>query len=224
MLLKLYINIFTFWAVFFLLNCHILDVQLEKRSYKAEKNQNYSDRYASYGWGVFHSSSPKMIQCKEGLETVRIRRDAVDAVIHYFLGGIISTRKIESRCPGDMENIAETLRKDKKISLNTIQFDPDSSRILDESHPIADELAKFLKEKKKVRIKITGHAAVTGQLEKSRKLSKARAESVKAYLVSAGVTEDRIETEGQGESHPLLNARDEHANTLNRRVEFETYE
>lgn len=220
MLLKLYTSLF----FILLMNCHVLNVQLEKRSYVSDKNQNYSDRYASYGWGVFHSSSPRMIQCKEGLETVSIRRDAADAVIHYFLGGIISTRKIESRCPGDKENIAETLRKDKKISLNTIQFDPDSSRILDESHPIADELAKFMKEKKKVRIKITGHAAVTGQIEKSRKLSKARAESVKAYLVSAGISEDRIETEGLGESQPLVNAGDERANTLNRRVEFETYE
>ncbi|HMZ60817.1 MAG TPA: hypothetical protein PL048_18725 [Leptospiraceae bacterium] len=40
------------------MNCHVLNVQLEKRSYVSDKNQNYSDRYASYGWGVFHSSSP----------------------------------------------------------------------------------------------------------------------------------------------------------------------
>jgi outer membrane protein OmpA-like peptidoglycan-associated protein len=52
------------------------------------------------------------------------------------------------------------------------------------------------------------------------KLSQERAESVKRYLVTQGIAEDRLVAEGRGDREPMLPA--EPAAPENRRVTFVT--
>ena len=52
------------------------------------------------------------------------------------------------------------------------------------------------------------------------KLSKDRAESVKAYLVGRGVNSSRVEATGYGESQPIDSNVTEKGRQNNRRVEF----
>ncbi|MGQ9685885.1 MAG: OmpA family protein, partial [Thiobacillaceae bacterium] len=92
-----------------------------------------------------------------------------------------------------------------------------------------DEVADRIKAMGEVeQIKIVGHADATGKAEANRKLSEARARSVKAYLVAKGVKPSVIITSGMGDSQPLVQCdmqqpRDKLAECLapNRRVEIE---
>lgn len=71
-----------------------------------------------------------------------------------------------------------------------------------------DELAIKLRQVNIDSITDTGHADRIGSQSMNQKLSVARAESVKAYLVSKGVQSERIAVAGRGESQPLTNADD----------------
>ena len=51
-------------------------------------------------------------------------------------------------------------------------------------------------------------------------LSKARAESVRTYLVGKGVRGDRLRAEGYGPDKPLVDKKDPQSRAKNRRVEF----
>jgi outer membrane protein OmpA-like peptidoglycan-associated protein len=75
-----------------------------------------------------------------------------------------------------------------------------------------------------IRIKITGHTDNVGNNEYNLNLSKDRAKSVKGYLVSKGVKENRIEIDGKGETEPLKSNETESNRSINRRVEFEIIE
>ena len=55
------------------------------------------------------------------------------------------------------------------------------------------------------------------------KLSRDRAEAVKAYLVSKGVNASRIEAVGYGSTQPIADNRTEEGKQKNRRVEFTLY-
>ena len=66
-----------------------------------------------------------------------------------------------------------------------------------------------------------GHTDSTGPTAYNQKLSERRAEAVKAYLVSKGISADRVYTEGKGETQPVADNRTREGRTQNRRVEIE---
>ncbi|MCC6274791.1 MAG: OmpA family protein [Leptospiraceae bacterium] len=108
-----------------------------------------------------------------------------------------------------------------KIALNNINFDRNSSKILQQSESALNEVADFLKKNPDKKIKITGHTDLTGDYAANKVLSENRADSVKNYLIKKGIDSKRIFTEGKGSSTPLINSADDEASKNNRRTEFE---
>ncbi len=69
-----------------------------------------------------------------------------------------------------------------------------------------------------MKIKITGH---TDNVEKNAdNLAEQRANAVKTYLVSKGISEDRIKVEGEGSTMPVGDNNTVAGRTKNRRVEI----
>ena len=69
-------------------------------------------------------------------------------------------------------------------------------------------------------MEIAGHSDDTGAHDYNVKLSEQRASSVKGYLVSKGLSADRIITRGAGPDEPLVNEKSTSARQKNRRIEF----
>jgi outer membrane protein OmpA-like peptidoglycan-associated protein len=91
------------------------------------------------------------------------------------------------------------------------------------------EIASTLTQMDARNIQIRGHSdsqpwkgeTPTRSRQLNLKLSQDRAESVKSYLVSQGISQDRINTKGYGENRPLVKGNNESAWAQNRRVEIE---
>jgi OOP family OmpA-OmpF porin len=66
-----------------------------------------------------------------------------------------------------------------------------------------------------------GHTDNVGSDAANQKLSVARAEAVKAYLVSKNVEKNRVYTEGKGEKQPVADNKTAEGRAKNRRVEIE---
>jgi OOP family OmpA-OmpF porin len=112
--------------------------------------------------------------------------------------------------------------RDNRIELGQkIQFALDKAEILPASFSLMDELAKTIKENPQVqKVSIEGHASNEGQAQHNLTLSKARAEAVRAYLVSKGVSADRLSSTGFGAAKPIASNDNEEGREKNRRVEF----
>ena len=67
-------------------------------------------------------------------------------------------------------------------------------------------IAAKLKAKANAKVTINGHTDRLGSAKFNMKLSKARAESVKAYMVGAGLKAAQITTQGMGSSTPVTKA------------------
>ncbi|WP_437950080.1 OmpA family protein [Sorangium sp. So ce296] len=90
--------------------------------------------------------------------------------------------------------------------------------------PIAKEklnqVATTLKDQGSPPLRIEGHTDSTGSAQANRKLSLARADSVKAHLVSVGLPADKIATVGHGPDRPVADNASAEGRANNRRVEI----
>ena len=105
-----------------------------------------------------------------------------------------------------------------------IQFAYNSSALKASSYALLQEVGKALMSSKlnDRHIMINGHTDSDGAEQYNLKLSFDRADSVKAYLVSAfDIQEYRLQIRGYGELLPLEENTSPYNKQINRRVEFE---
>jgi OOP family OmpA-OmpF porin len=91
--------------------------------------------------------------------------------------------------------------------------------IRSKSYPTLNRVAELLKTKN-FSLKLAGHTDSQGSDAYNMGLSKDRAESIKAYLVSQGVNASRVEATGYGETQPIASNKTLAGRQKNRRVEF----
>lgn len=100
-----------------------------------------------------------------------------------------------------------------------IQFEFDSSVLKTSSYSTLDKLAKELRDNNSA-VQLDGYASAEGSDAYNLTLSKDRANSVKQYLVNAGVSSSSITAKGYGEKNPVASNATEEGRVQNRRVEI----
>lgn len=100
-------------------------------------------------------------------------------------------------------------------------FDFDKSVVKPEGKAKLDDLVDKVKAINLEVIIAVGHTDTVGTSAYNQKLSNARAESVKAYLVSKGIEKNRVYTEGKGFTQPVADNKTSAGRAKNRRVEVE---
>jgi outer membrane protein OmpA-like peptidoglycan-associated protein len=129
----------------------------------------------------------------------------------------ISNMKITTAAP---DNRHKLITEGKMITYG-INFDVNKDVVKPESHATIKDIADVMKEVAGLRIRITGHTDSDGDDARNLDLSKRRALSVKNYLVGQfGIAENRIETDGKGESEHLAPNTTAESKAKNRRVEI----
>lgn len=102
-----------------------------------------------------------------------------------------------------------------------VEFATGSDRILRGSEAVLGDVLRILVTEPDVtRVRIEGHTDDQGADRANIRLSRARAASVRRWLVAHGLDASRLEAWGCGEMHPLEAARTREARQRNRRVEF----
>jgi len=114
----------------------------------------------------------------------------------------------------------DPLAIDTKIDLRPIYFAQSKSEILPASYSELERLVGLLQENPGVYIMIEGHTDDLGQPDDLIKLSDARAQSIRAYLIKSGIEEQRIQSKGFGAFKPLNDNSTDEFRGLNRRVEI----
>ncbi len=106
--------------------------------------------------------------------------------------------------------------------LEQVKFKTGSAVILAESNDILSGVAKVLKEHPEIKkVRVEGHTDNKGSPAANKQLSKARAESVKKWLMTkGGVEAARLTTAGFGQEKPIDTNDTDAGRQNNRRVEF----
>lgn len=122
-------------------------------------------------------------------------------------------------CPIEKVVTAE-VQKQLNEYAKTILFDTNKASIKSQSEPVLGDIINILKEYPKANFKVEGHTDSVGSSAYNQKLSESRAASVKAYLIGRGISQDRLSSQGYGESKPIASNATKGGRKLNRRVEI----
>jgi len=107
-----------------------------------------------------------------------------------------------------------------KIILNNIFFESGKFELMPSSFAELDRLQSILSANTSIRIEISGHTDNVGAETINISLSEKRALEVKNYLVSKGISSNRIEIKGLGSSQPIADNKTEDGRQRNRRTEM----
>ena len=97
-------------------------------------------------------------------------------------------------------------------------FDTDSSELSDQARATLDKQAAWLNQYNKYSFTIEGHADERGTREYNIALGARRAETVREYLVSRGVSGQRMRTISYGKERPVAVCNDISCWSQNRRA------
>ncbi|WP_316817828.1 DUF6089 family protein [Pedobacter nyackensis] len=115
--------------------------------------------------------------------------------------------------------ITEADRRVVEDAIKNLEFDLGKATIRQKSYATLNRVAALLIEKN-FSLKLAGHTDNTGSAALNMRLSKDRAEAIKAYLVSQGANPSRIEATGYGMNQPIASNKTAAGRQKNRRVEF----
>ncbi|MEM1319563.1 MAG: OmpA family protein [Bacteroidota bacterium] len=115
---------------------------------------------------------------------------------------------------------AGRLRKGQTLQVSQIYFEADSTNMTEESFPVMNEIAEFLKQNPLIVVEVGGHTNDVPETEFCDRLSTARAKSVATYIVEQGVDGNRVVYKGYGKRKPKFSNRTAEGRRKNQRVEM----
>ncbi|MBM0106338.1 OmpA family protein [Steroidobacter sp. S1-65] len=125
------------------------------------------------------------------------------------------------RCPGTPRGVAvdsSGCPQQGEITLVGVGFETNSDTLTAESRAVLDPVAANLKKYPELQIELQGHTDSVGADKYNLSLSQRRADSVRAYLLSEGVSASQVMARGYGESQPVANNGTPEGRAQNRRV------
>ena len=134
----------------------------------------------------------------------------------------------EDKCPnraGPASNqgcpvISKEIIQKINYAAKNIFFATGSAKLLPKSYASLNNVASLLVADTSLLITIDGHTDNTGKADKNQVLSQQRAASVKNYLVSKGLREERASVNGYGDTKPVADNKTVAGRAKNRRTEM----
>ncbi len=108
----------------------------------------------------------------------------------------------------------------KPLVFDKVNFEFGSAKPTADSEPTINELVAILKAYPSVQVKLSGFTDNVGDAAENRKLSQARAETIKDLLVRSGIDAGRITTAGYGPDNPIASNDTDEGRAKNRRLEL----
>ncbi|MCX7797844.1 MAG: OmpA family protein [Melioribacter sp.] len=182
---------------------------------------NGKDSYMTVKVGIlyyFSKGEPsKYCQLYSGLAAerkVQIDYERIEEIVKRYIPREVVKEVV-------VEKPAETEKtKAEKWILVGVNFEFNSAKITPESYPILYDAAKTLLQNPNLNVEIQGYTDNIGSEAYNKKLSQKRAEAVKNYLISKGVSANRLKAVGYGEANPIGDNNTAEGRAMNRRIEF----
>jgi len=151
----------------------------------------------------------------------------VGGAVGAIAGNVWSKRQEERRqqmeqaTRGTGVDVSRTADNQLKVNIpSDVSFDTGSATVKPNMRAVLDPLADSLRGDQNTLLTVIGHTDSTGSDAVNNPLSVNRAQSVRDYLASRGVSSTRVQTVGRGSHEPVADNGTAAGRAQNRRVEI----
>lgn len=144
------------------------------------------------------------------------KKDSADEIQSKSSAGKNSSSNSKSEKKVIVENTAAGIR----LTMQNLNFKPDSSELLPGENERLDQIAQVLKEVPDQMFLVEGHTASVGYEKGEMKLSVERANSVANALIQRGIPREKFICKGSGGTKPIADNSTQEGKAKNRRVEI----
>jgi outer membrane protein OmpA-like peptidoglycan-associated protein len=174
---------------------------------QAEQQKEQAQAGQAQAEATARQASEQAEQARAQLETLRKQREQELNQMQQALSRIVETRRTQN---GMVMVLPDSVFK----------FDFDSAELKPKNRELLSRIAGILLVSKGYGLSVFGYTDDVGTKEYNQKLSERRADSVRNYLVQAGIDSSIINTKGYGKTNPLVAGNTDQARAKNRRVEI----
>lgn len=114
----------------------------------------------------------------------------------------------------------ENTNRGIRLTIQNLQFKPNSSELLPGEENRLNQIAKVLKQAKNSMFLVEGHTASTGNISGEKQLSVERAYTIAEELIKRGISAEKFIYKGSGSSKPIATNETPEGMAKNRRVEI----
>lgn len=144
------------------------------------------------------------------------KKDSADEIQSKISAGKNSSSNSKSEKKVIVENTAAGIR----LTMQNLNFKPDSAELLPGENERLDQIAQVLKEVPDQMFLVEGHTASVGYENGEMKLSVERANSVANALIQRGIQREKFICKGSGGTKPIADNSTQEGKAKNRRVEI----
>lgn len=173
----------------------------------AERGLQDSNARARLAEEQVRAARADALTSREELARFKKEREAEMQRLYEALGQIVETRRTAL-------GLVMSLGSDR------VEFDFDKADLKPKNRELLSRIAGVLLTSQGYRVQVYGHTDDVGTAVYNQDLSERRAETVRRYLVEAGIPTDIISAKGFGKTNPLVAGSDDKARARNRRVEI----
>lgn len=149
--------------------------------------------------------------------TIWVQADVSNSGEMYTLS-VVQESAMRQDVELSVKDLADALARTGTITLNNILFDTGKATITPESEAPIKTVVDLLKSDPALRLEIQGHTDNVGATAANLKLSKDRADAVKARIATGGIDAARLTTTGLGDTQPVGDNKTDAGKAQNRRV------
>lgn len=175
---------------------------------------------------IGNSKEPGMAIIDEGINKKKRNKNMYDDPDFYYYIDCVSLwpidslgNKIDIHTKVELVSL-DSVKAGEAVVLNNIYFETAKANLLLESSTELDKLFLLMKASPTIKLEIAGHTDNSGNEESNKNLSEERAKSVVQYLITKGISSERLSYKGYGSSNPIESNDTEIGKSKNRRVEF----
>jgi len=160
---------------------------------------------------------------KEALMTEKQKREAAEKARLEAEAARKEAERIANAALASLKEMASVKEEARGVVITldgSVLFATGKSSLFDIAKEKLNSVYKVLKDQNHPKLRIEGHTDSVGSAEENRKLSLARAESVKSHFIDKGYPADRIKVAGMGPDKPIADNGSPEGRANNRRVEI----
>ena len=144
----------------------------------------------------------------------------VSARGYQAANGVLDLSKVAGGQTINRDIVLTPLAVGDKVTLKNIYFEMSKSDLLSASYSELDKLVAMMQDNPNMTIRLEGHTDIIGDHDKNLQLSRDRVTSCQRYLAQKGISIERVQAVGYGDTRPITTKGTDEDRKVNRRVEF----